>query len=97
MKAIDFLKQLKNATVETPLIVDTNALARDSMRRIAEKWNKKNNVSKSTGPLCTDTTKVHPVLSATDDDIRHSIGSICPSCGISLLNHGEAVRKEGVQ
>jgi hypothetical protein len=49
---------------------------------------------KADGPSCSVPGLMHPILGTTGDVGGHSIGSVCPSCGISLSSHGEAVPKE---
>ena len=49
---------------------------------------------KADGPSCSVPGLMHPILGTTGDVGGHSMGSVCPNCGISLTSHGEAVPKE---
>ena len=64
-----------------------------SMSDIAHAARNVKKQSTGVGPSCIDFTKIHPILPQTGDKESHSIGSICPSCGISLYSHGEAVKQ----
>ena len=47
---------------------------------------------------CSNTGAFHRLfLKEEPDELRHSIGTVCPHCGIDLRVHSEAGSQEGLQ
>ena len=65
-------------------------------RAVKEKPVKEKHAFVPTGIPCRDTGKVHMFLKASCGVGAMSIGSICPTCRISLHDHGQAIGKQPI-
>ena len=82
---------------ELTLVVEA-AKAMGAMTPIAKaaKAVKEKHAFVPTGIPCRDTGKVHMFLKASCGQGAMSIGSVCPTCRISLHDHGQAIGKQPI-
>ena len=69
----------------------------EAAKIVKEKRPKEKHPFVPTGIPCRGTGRVHMFLKVSGGVGAHSIGSICPSCSISLHDHGDAINERPIE